>query len=154
MRHLRNIIFNKNILKQWSDYLPLVQRIINSSTHKTTGVAPAEILFGNATELDRGIILERNPSENKTVRLSRWITDMLKAQHKVIAIAKSNLSQHDEIHMKTAPTVYSEFPINSYVLVEHRSNSLRKGPSSKLLPYLKGPMRVAILLVQSMYYKI
>jgi hypothetical protein len=44
--------------------------------------------------------------------------------------------------MQTEPINPSEYPINSYVLVEHRHNSLRKGPRSKLLPYRKGPMRV------------
>ena len=46
------------------------------------------------------------------------------------------------LHMQTQPSSPTEFPVTSYVLVEHRHNSLRKGPKSKLLPYRKGPMRV------------
>ena len=34
------------------------------------------------------------------------------------------------------------FDDGSYVLAEHRHNSLRRGPASKLLPFLKGPMLV------------
>ena len=34
------------------------------------------------------------------------------------------------------------FADGSYVLAEHRHNSLRRGPKSKLLPFLKGPMLV------------
>ena len=142
MRHLRNIVFDKDIITRWSDYLPLVQRIMNSSEHKITGVTPAEIMFGNSVDLDRGVMLERAPQTEGSTRLSQWISDMLKAQSRVIAIARNNLSRHDQVHMQTSPNVHDEFPINSYVLVEHRSNSLRKGPRSKLLPYLKGPMRV------------
>jgi len=44
--------------------------------------------------------------------------------------------------MITYPTARDQFPINSYVLVEYRNNTLRRGPKSKLLPFLKGPMRV------------
>ena len=35
-----------------------------------------------------------------------------------------------------------EFPIGSFVLVEHSQSNLRRGPKSKLLPFLKGPMKV------------
>jgi hypothetical protein len=36
----------------------------------------------------------------------------------------------------------TEFPVGSYVLVEHSISNLRRGPRSKLLPFLKGPMKV------------
>lgn len=140
-RHIRNIIFDKDVLKKWSTYMPLVQRIMNSSIHRSTGVTPAEIIFGNAIDLDRGLFLDHIP-EGTSTRLSLWMADMRKAQAKIIAIAKANLTRHAEIHMQTEPINPTEFPINSYVLVEHRHNSLRKGPKSKLLPYRKGPMRV------------
>jgi transposase InsO family protein len=55
LRHLRGIIFDKNVAADWSDNLPLVQRIMNSSVHSSIGVTPASILFGNAIDLDRGI---------------------------------------------------------------------------------------------------
>ena len=121
--------------------MPLVQRIMNSCVHRSTGVTPAEIIFSNAIDLDRGIFLEHIP-EGVDTRLSHWMAEMRTAQAKVISIARSNLTKHAEIHMQTQPTNLSEFPINSYVLVEHRHNSLRKGPKNKLLPYRKGPMRV------------
>jgi hypothetical protein len=36
----------------------------------------------------------------------------------------------------------TEFEVGSFVLVEHVQNKLRRGPDSKLLPFLKGPMKV------------
>ena len=81
-RHLRNIIFDNDVLKRWSDYTPLVQRIMNSCIHRSTGVTPAEILFGNAVDLDRGIFLDYIP-ENSSKRLSNWMADMRKAQAKL-----------------------------------------------------------------------
>jgi hypothetical protein len=141
MRHLRNIIFDKDVLKKWSDYLPLVQRIMNSCEHSVTGVSPAEIVFGNAINLDNGIILDRHPNTDKSQRLSKWMADMLAVQQKIIHIAQQNLDKHHTVHMNTQPNELSEFPVNSYVLVEYK-NPFRKGPKSKLLPYRKGPMRV------------
>jgi hypothetical protein len=58
MRHLRAIIFDRRIVDHWSsDYLPLVQRIMNAQTKIPTGVSPAQLLFGDAVHLERGILL-------------------------------------------------------------------------------------------------
>ncbi len=47
IRHLTAIIFDKRVSEAWStDYLPLVQRIMNAKVHDTIGVSPAELLFG------------------------------------------------------------------------------------------------------------
>jgi hypothetical protein len=52
MRHLTAIIFDKRVSEAWStDYLPLVQRIMNAKIHDTIGVSPAELLFGQAINL-------------------------------------------------------------------------------------------------------
>jgi hypothetical protein len=143
MRHLRNIIFEKNVLSKWSRNLPLVQRIINSSVHKTIGVTPAELLFGNAVHLDRGIFLDYTPGDlSKDIKLSAWTADMLLAQSTVIDIARQNLRARDEVHMRTASENATVYPVGSYVLVEHPENIIRRGPKSKLLPTLKGPLRV------------
>lgn len=52
LRHLRAIMYHKNIYTDWSVYLPMVSRIINSTVNESIGVSPAEILFGNAVTLD------------------------------------------------------------------------------------------------------
>ena len=149
MRHLRNIIFDWRVSKKWSTYLPIVQRVINSTKHASTGVTPAEIVFGNSIDLDRGIFYD--PSIGTThqgavpiqQKMSTWMAGAIKAQAQVIALAQKHLAEKDAHHMATHSTTRrSEFLINSYVLVEHRHNSLRRGPSSKLLPFLKGPMRI------------
>jgi hypothetical protein len=56
-------------------------------------------------------------------------------------VARIKLQEKDKIHMQTYNKERTEFEVGSYVLVEHR-NPLRKGPKNKLLPYLKGPLRV------------
>ena len=142
LRHLRNIIFDKRIIKSWSIYLPLVQRIMNASVHHSTGVTPAQLLFGNAVNLDRGLLIEQVPGDKPDIKLSKYLADLLKTQATIIEIAQNNLQNKDSIHIETYNPERTEFPINSYVLVEHRANTLRKGPKSKLLPYLRGPMRV------------
>jgi hypothetical protein len=149
MRHLRNIIFDWRVADKWSTYLPIVQRVINSTKHTSTGVTPAEILFGNSIKLDRGIfydtsnVYEKEDIQPTKKKMSKWMADAIKAQAKVIALAQKHLQDRDAFHMAShSSTTRSEFLIHSYVLAEHRHNSLRRGPSSKLLPFLKGPMRI------------
>jgi hypothetical protein len=40
-------------LTGWSDVLPFVQRIINSSVTRKTGFSPSQLIFGDAVDLDR-----------------------------------------------------------------------------------------------------
>jgi hypothetical protein len=137
MRHLRNIIFDRRIAAKWSKYTPLVQRIINASKHSSTGLSPAEIVFPSGLQLDKSIL-----TESKSIYVSSYIQDLQQSQGRILAIAEQSLREMDSAHMAKAPKDYTVFEDNSYVLAEHRHNSLRRGPVSKLLPFLKGPMMV------------
>jgi hypothetical protein len=141
VRHLRNIIFDNKVLRKWSNYLPLVQRIMNVSTHSATGVSPAAIVYGNTIDLSVTFLIDRTPNRTKT--LSKWTADTLSAQDNIVAYARKNLQARDNRHIEEHTSLsVTSYKTNSYVLVEHRHNSLRKGPRSKLLPYLKGPMKI------------
>jgi hypothetical protein len=60
LENLRNIIFDKRYIlngqHQWSDLLPLVQRIMNASFNSSIGCSPAMLLFGNNVDLDRCLL--------------------------------------------------------------------------------------------------
>jgi hypothetical protein len=60
LENLRNLIFDKrydlNGEHQWSDLLPLAQRIINASYNSSIGCAPAQLVFGDNVELDRCLL--------------------------------------------------------------------------------------------------
>jgi hypothetical protein len=142
MRHLRNIIFDESVLDIWSRSVPLVRRILNSSVHASTGYTPASMIFGNSIEIDKGFLIKNSLQPSTNITFSEWTEALLQAQSTILDIARQNLTDKDEIHMKTYPTERSDFDVGSYVLVEHRHNPLRRGPRSKLLPFLKGPMRV------------
>ena len=134
-RHLRAIIYYKGVDSQWSLYLPMVERILNSATNSSIGVSPAQLVFGNSVQLDRGLL---NPmGMQKTVKtLSEFSAKMLSAQSHYIEAAIATQKAKDELqHMKQDEiTVY---PINSYVLVAYRD-----APPSKLHTNLRGPLRV------------
>ena len=147
MRHLRAFLFEENVIKEWKTYLPLVMRIINSSVHTSTGVSPAQLLFGNSVDLDRGFfspkaLIEEETSGKKT--LSAWAIEMFNKQHRLIEIAKKNQSELDNQHLKERevkdPTVFN---VNEYVLVTYPDGVGGKPkPPTKNHTYLKGPMKV------------
>jgi hypothetical protein len=60
LENLRNIIFDKRYIlngqHQWSDLLPLVQRIMNASFNSSIGCSPAMLLFGSNVDLDRCLL--------------------------------------------------------------------------------------------------
>jgi hypothetical protein len=143
LRHLRNIIFDRDVIRQWSIYLPLVKRIFNSSIHSVTGVAPAHVIFGHAVNLDRNIFKQPTASTVDTESMSQWMGDLIQGQQTIMELVKKNLDRQREKHVeKQINPDFTEFPIDSYVLVEHVGGTLRRGPKSKLFPFLKGPMKV------------
>jgi len=140
LRHLRNIIFERRVGKKWSKYLPLVQRIINTSKHSATGLTPVQIVFpnpSNACQLDRGILAQKGD-----ILLSAYMKELMEAQSQIIAIAEHNLTVKDSKHLEKYSKERTKFEIGSYVLVGHRLQGLRRGPKSKLLPFLRGPMKI------------
>ena len=147
LRHLRNILFDRQIKNIWSDVLPLVQRIMMSQKIESIGLSPAELVFGNSLNLDRGIFLPFLPkdTEHREITLSEWTAKLYSAQSRLLYLAEQNQRQNDYTHMNRAQddnVVITEFQPNSYVLVEYPQTPLGKRPPSKIHPILKGPYRI------------
>ena len=141
-RHLRAIIFSRNLIDDWSLILPLVQRILNADTKEALGVSPAQILFGNAINLDRKILQDIVPKDNDSnpKRLSEYLSQLIVKQNEIIRQAQAAQTARDEafINMQTRQnTNIIEFPINSYVLVSYQDR-----PPNSLMTKWEGPMRV------------
>ncbi len=58
----------------------MLQRIINSTKHASTNATPAQLLFGNAIDLDRGMLTTPLPVPGEEIKLSTWAADMLATQ--------------------------------------------------------------------------
>jgi hypothetical protein len=146
LRHLRNLLFDRELKQIWSDVLPLVQRIMNAEPIEHLGVSPAQLVFGNAVDLDRGIFLPNLPQneEDRDVELLTWSARMLKAQARVLELARRNQLRKDEIHLAERVNLTpTSFPVGSYVLVNYFDGAMGKKPPTKFHPRLKGPFRVA-----------
>ena len=139
-RHLRTLVYDKKVKRKWATYVPLVQRIMNASVHNTLGVSPAQIVFGNSVRLDRNLLPIQSNVHSSNVQ--EYLASLLQAQKDIIEIAARNQMESDQFHIATrgGKKGITEFPINSYVLVNYEANDHR--PPSKLHTQLRGPLRV------------
>jgi transposase InsO family protein len=142
MRHLRALVYEINDNSEWEDYLPTAMRIMNGVRNESNQTAPAEIVFGNAVVLDRGLLVDHTEFNDKQLPLSQWASNMLLMQKKFCDRAETLQRQKDSAHMERFPIQRTNWPIGSYVLVEYHSGIIRKGPPSKMLTRLRGPMKV------------
>jgi transposase InsO family protein len=139
-RHLRALTFHKNTVDEYKLSVPIVQRIMNSSYHEVTGIAPAELLFGNAIKLDRGLFLtpaERNASV-LTKPLSESASELLRIQDELINYAKESLQLTDSQRLGYYDPERTEFASGDHVLVKYRTGA----PPTRLHTKWKGPLRV------------
>ena len=140
-RHLRAIVFHRKIKSQWYKFLPLVQRIMNAQVHKSLGVSPAQIVFGGSINLDRGLIPTTLSKINPVTDMTEYVTDLIQAQGDIIKIAQENQLAQDDYHIAKGEGIsITEFPINSYVLVNYENDEHK--PPTKLHTHLMGPFRI------------
>ena len=144
-RHLRAIVFDRKIKTNWSLVLPLVQRVLNTTVHSSTGVAPAQIIFGSAINLDRHV-LHKNPPASEPVEYSEYVTKLLNVQAEVVARALTIQEIVTQKHV--AKQLHELRPVagfnqNDYVLWEYPESGLRKDSRpDRLTPHYRGPYRV------------
>lgn len=143
MRHLRAIIYDQRVQSHWGKHqLPMVMRILNSEEKTTTGLSPAEILFGNAVNLGRHILQPIQQSHaNSSEPLSTYMEKLLQQQSTLIEVAQASQLKHDSHHMSTFDPAFTEFPINSYVLLDPP-----EGRRPKLQTRKKGPFQVVNII--------
>jgi len=143
--YLRDIMFERRIISQWSLALPFVQRILMTDRNEVTQTTPAELLFGNAIDLDRGIFLPHAPvdTEGKEFWLSEWAAKMLQTQKNILDIA-TKLQKKRDFKRLIEEHTFSKTPFveGSFVLVSYPNTGMGRRPPTKLHPRLRGPYQV------------
>jgi hypothetical protein len=149
MKHLRAFLFEQTTVAGWKSYLAFVQRICNAEVVEHMGVAPAQIIFGNAIDLNRGILI---PNTDSTTcdhgTMSDYVAKLIADQKAIIKIASELQEATDSKHLAERTAKLSggvtEFPIGSLVLMDYPDDGFTKGgrPPNKLKLKLKGPLRV------------
>ena len=137
-RHLRAFTFDSSTVENWRQSLPMVQRIMNTSFSDRTKLAPSQILFGNALDLDRGIFVPTREHVEGGQPLSEYMAKLLALQESLVLIARKNIVFADAVHIGNYKPQRTDYAPESYVLVKYREGS---APTRLHTPW-KGPLRV------------
>jgi len=144
MKHLRILVFTRDMGNSWSDALPLVQRILNFTKDSSINVTPAQILFGEMLPMDISIIL---PSSDGTIVVSDYLKALQSKQLSLIqatqAYIKDKMEKRDA---KVSIIDKRNFDVGDYVLLSYPSR-----PPSKLAGLYRGPLIVHRKLREDIY---
>ena len=158
-RHITAFTFDRTTTENYQEILPFVQRILNSSINTRMKVSPAQLMFGNAIDLDRGILLPPDEHNLPTESLTRSSSKMLQTQNNLMRIARELLIQTDKEHNDKIQHNITEFLIGSFVLAQPRTQPATRmhtpwtGPY-KVIASQKGQYKVLDLITnkQKMYH--
>ena len=90
---------------------------MNTLERVSTGVTPAELIFGTNLRLNNHILEDNmNVSGHINPRLDKYLENLLAQQEMILRVAREHQMARDEYHMQDANPDYVEYPINSYVL--------------------------------------
>lgn len=144
LRHLRSIVFEKRVKNKWDTYLPLVERIINSSFHSSIGTAPIRMLYGDAITIDRGLLTAWNKKElinnnNNFITSSQYVQQLNQQLDDICSASMSYLAKFYNINnnKNSKNNNIKNFQVGSYVLVSYPGRT-----PTKLTPKWRGPMLV------------
>jgi transposase InsO family protein len=156
VHHLRAFMQEPILGQNWPDYLPMIQRLMNTMVHTSHKFTPVQIVFGARFDdegKDTGLcvpISDEHVDEipvrhiiNKDVKA--WLTIMRNVQEKIIEVAKQNQKQLDAKHLEQRgkdTEEYSIFPPDTYVLVRYPKTAMGRKAPTKLHSPWKGPMKV------------
>ena len=146
VRYLRALVYDVNSSSDWSELLPFAQRICNAEVVSSIGVAPAQIIFGAAINLDRALLsptaagdVSAHMSTAHPV-MSEYVSALVEKQRLAIEYARRIQKEKDDKHMMTNTAPITEFGIGSLVTLSYPANQDGKSkPPAKLLTKRKGP---------------
>ena len=156
MRHLRFIVNERRIKTDWSLYLPMVLRILNSEKIAAIGLSPQEILMpgldldrfmypeGREEETKRSISEIPEPQRRNVVR--QWVNHLKALQVQAIKTASKYYDLVKARIQEDEPEETREFAIGDWVVVPWRG-----GKPDKFSVGLRGPFEVMRKQSSSLY---
>jgi Chromo (CHRromatin Organisation MOdifier) domain len=145
MKHLRVLVFARDIHDSWSKVLPLVQRILNFTKDGSINVAPAQVIFGDMIPASQAIDMT---STDGSVPVSEYLRVLKTKQLALIQATQEYLKQQSDIKDGKTDLIVElpNYDIGDYVLLSYPSR-----PPSKLAGLYRGPLVVTRKLRKDLY---
>jgi putative transposase len=130
MKHLRALVYSRNIKEERSQVLPLVQRILNYTKDGSLGLPPAQLLFGDMLPINVSVVVESN---DVSVPVADYLKKLKEKQLELIAAIQQFLSENAEKCDRESDLTVKlpEYDVGDYVLLSY---------PSKLAGLYRGPM--------------
>jgi hypothetical protein len=132
MKHLRALILIRQDKDRWSQYLPIVQRILNSTLDTESKICPSELIFGNQLPILMPLIVDQVDMED-TGSIQSYVHQISSAMSKLVARSQ------DFLKIRTSDPAIVEGPepifnVGDYCLITYPTRA-----PHKLSPLYKGP---------------
>jgi hypothetical protein len=148
VKHLKALVVADRAQADWSDWLPLVQRIINSTPNRAIGCAPAKLVYASDINLNRGFLFDveeedlgKGGSKPNNLITHQYLKDLTTKQQTLQRRAIAYLEKEVEGRQGIQESPVYVLAPGTYVLVCHPRLGLGKGPT-KLSPRWMGPRQV------------
>ena len=96
MRHLTAMIADMSIKKNWPNYLPFIQRIMNTQIKTTTGVSPTELIFGSSVNHDSQFLIKPNNTSSEDTH-HQHVEELMLARYTCDSYTSTNELSHDPL---------------------------------------------------------
>ncbi len=139
-RHLRSLIMDQRSSETWSISLPMVQRIVNATPHRSIGVAPVRLMFGDAVTADRFMLKVPDAEDEEDDDVSSYedyVQQLIRAQKELVKRAQAVQDAAIAKYLADAPENPTEFSVGDLVLVSYPER-----PPNKLRPKWQGPQAI------------
>lgn len=125
MRFLKCFTIELKCKDNWDTFLPLAARILNGMVHSVTGVAPAQLLYGAAIDINRELLANvytsRQPSDTATITAGKdFVDELVSTQRRLLKAALQN--QRNYLHRQLLPTAHlppTTYEVGAQVLVRY-----------------------------------
>lgn len=137
VRHLRSILIGSIKKESWSDYIPIVQRIVNATPCAATGYPPSKLLYGDAIDLDSQLV--HVPDNSDIVKdFSDFNLELIAAQQHYAQKSKDHQQMVIDKYLDKSPPNPTTFHVNDLVLVQVPTHEKH----SKIRSVWNGPMTI------------
>lgn len=148
LRHLRALVYDRDVRDRWSLFLPMIQRTINTHVCGVTGLSPASLIYGGFIDPDQGVFRTAPAQMPAGFTHDDYFRALVAAQTALTARALA--VQNDVIAQRKLEFGGGAEPQKQYQLGDLVLLCRDKARPSKLSP-LQGPYVVVGRVKQNVY---
>ena len=86
-RYIEAFTFDRSTSDNYQEIIPFVTQLLNTNANERKKVSPAQLVYGNSINLDKGILIQYDETELTHKTMTHSSSKMLAQQHTLMRIA-------------------------------------------------------------------